>query len=475
LKFSFYVLFFNLDDAKSRLIYVEKEFEQLKHDYSDLNLKQKELVHNSKTLEDENQNLLHTIEQLDQEKVQLNQLIDEYKRNDEKINVEGLQTRINNYENAVSQYEEYRLKLETNLQKISQQRDTHKMDLRLTKEMLTNKENDHHQLQKQFSELNQKLQDKEIEYREKILSIENEKTQLDTRLQEANRALNLADSHLKQEIDKIKASLEQEYNRRYDRDQKQHQHELNQLRMDFEQQKKSITSEQDIDEMKKMYRTEIDRLYRENIELNQNQAKLIDSHQKQMSIMKKDLDDSYNNIINEFQSEQIRLQTRYEQLKQQLNESQQTIEQLNQNHFEEIAKLKEKFTLEQDNKNRQENLQNHVDHLVKLLEQANETINQERTSYSQQENEYQQTISSLQQKIADMLKQHTKAMDEVKWELNQERLAAQKRMVSKPICVPEFVQTDLAVNDYLATIEKLRGNNNPTLKKSSSVVQVRYK
>ena len=74
-----------------------------------------------------------------------------------------------------------------------------------------------------------------------------------------------------------------------------------------------------------------------------------------------------------------------------------------------------------------------------------------------------------------MLKQHTKAMDEVKWELNQERLAAQKRMVSKPICVPEFVQTDLAVNDYLATIEKLRGNNNPTLKKSSSVVQVRYK
>ncbi|CAF3637865.1 unnamed protein product, partial [Rotaria sp. Silwood2] len=34
------------DDAKDRLIYIEKEFEQLKHDYSDLNLKQKELINN---------------------------------------------------------------------------------------------------------------------------------------------------------------------------------------------------------------------------------------------------------------------------------------------------------------------------------------------------------------------------------------------------------------------------------------------
>ncbi len=72
-----------------------------------------------------------------------------------------------------------------------------------------------------------------------------------------------------------------------------------------------------------MYRTEIDRLYRENIELSQNQAKLIDTHQKQMQIMKKDLDDGYNNVINEFQHEQKRLQTRCDQLKQQLNESQQ--------------------------------------------------------------------------------------------------------------------------------------------------------
>jgi chromosome segregation ATPase len=402
---SFSTKHFHLDDAKNRLTYVEKEFEQLKHDYSDLNTKQKELLNSCKTLEDENRNLLQTIEQLDQEKLQLkedfekseqksvneitqlNELIEQQrnelnissKQTDEKQNLEALQIRIHNYENAVSQYEEYRLKLENNLQKITQQRDTYKMDLRLAKEMLTNKEN----------EFNQTLQAKEAEYHERFLSIETEKTQLEQRLQEANRALNLADSHLKQEIEKIKISLEQEYNRRYERDQKQHQQDLNQLRQqltnEFEKQKlntpiiQTNTSAQDIEEVKKMYRTEIDRLYRENIELSQNQAKIIDTHQKQMQIMKKDLDDGYNNVINEFQHEQTRLQTRCEQLKQQLNESQQTIEQLKKTHFDDITKLKEKFTLEQDNRNRQENLQNRVDHLVKLLEQANDTYVEYRT------------------------------------------------------------------------------------------------
>jgi hypothetical protein len=202
--------------------------------------------------------------------------------------------------------------------------------------------------------------------------------------------LNLADSHLKQEIEKIKLNLEQEYNRRYERDQKQHQYDLNQLRQqltnEFEKQKLNIpiipqpnTSAQDIEEIKKMYRTEIDRLYRENIELSQNQAKLIDTHQKQMQIMKKDLDDGYNNVINEFQHEQTRLHTRCEQLKQQLNESQQTMEQLKTNHFDDITKIKEKYTLDQDNRNRQENLQNRIDHLVKLLEQSNDTYVKNRT------------------------------------------------------------------------------------------------
>jgi chromosome segregation ATPase len=226
------------------------------------------------------------------------------------------------------------------------------------------------------------LQDKEAEYRDKLLSIQTEKSQFEHRLQEANRALSLADSHLKQEIEKIKISLEQEYNRRYDRDQKQHQQEMQQLRQqltnEFEKQRtvmpvmQSSTSAQDIEEVKKMYRTEIDRLYRENIELNQNQAKIIDTHQKQMQIMKKDLDDGYNNVINEFQHEQTRLQARCEQLKQQLNDTEQTIEQLKKTHLEDISKMKEKTTLEQDNRNRQENLQNRLDHLVKLLEQSND-------------------------------------------------------------------------------------------------------
>ncbi|CAF1662881.1 unnamed protein product [Rotaria magnacalcarata] len=544
------------DDAHSRLVYVEKEFEQLKHDYSDLNLKQKELLANCKTLEDENQNLLQTIEKLDQEKNQLkeayekteeqlsneivllNELIEKQKDElnhstrqtddvqiDLKQNVEALQTRINNYENAVSQYEEYRLKLENNLQKITQQRDTNKMDLRLTREMLTNKENEFNQLKIQFDaleksfqlfkerssqneptinslqkqiqqyeqqvlELNQTrskdIQEKEITYREKLAALETEKTQCEQRLQEVNRALNLADSHLEQEIEKIKISLEQEYNRRYERDHKQYQHDMNQLRQqltnDFEKQKnlmpnnQSNTLVQDIEEVKKMYRAEIDRLYRENIELSQNQAKLIDSHQKQMQIMKKDLDDGYNSVINEFQHEQTRVQTRCEQLKQQLSEAQQTMEQIKKNHFDEINKIKEKYTLEQDNRNRQENLQNRVDHLVKLLEQTNDTLNQERAVHAKQESEYQQTISSLQKKIADMIRQHTIVMDEIKRDLHQERLSAQKRASARSICVPEYVQTDVSINDiksdYMATVEKLRGNN-PILKKSSSIVQVR--
>lgn len=67
-------------------------------------------------------------------------------------------------------------------------------------------------------------------------------------------------------------------------------------------------------------------------------------------------------------------------------------------------------------------------------------LNEERALHAKQENEYQQTISCLQKKIADMIKQHTKAMDEIKRDLNQERLAAQKHLVNRPICVPEYVQ-----------------------------------
>jgi predicted RNase H-like nuclease (RuvC/YqgF family) len=99
-----------------------------------------------------------------------------------------------------------------------------------------------------------------------------------------------------------------------------------------------------------------------------------------MQIMKKELDDGYSNVINEFQREQTRLQTRYDQLKQQLTDSQQIIEQLktnlNQlktNRFDDVSKVKEaytneKYTLEHD----QKNIQNRLEHLVKLLEQSND-------------------------------------------------------------------------------------------------------
>ena len=404
---------------------MEKEFEQLKQDYSDLNRKEKESIGNCRSLEEENQNLLRTIEQLDQEKQQLRQTIERINDENhqlresqtkftdeitqlnqllEKSNLDALQTRINNYENAVSQYEEYRLKLETNLQKITQQRDTLKMDLRLTKEMLMKKETDYQQLEQ--------------------------------RLDEVNRALTLADSHLQEEIEKIKINLEQEYNRRYERDQKQ----LLQLTNELEKQTtNNSASVQDIEEVKKMYRTEIDRLYRENIELSQNQAKLIDEQQKQLQIMKKDFEDNQKKIFDEFR------------------------EQSKKNHLEE------KFTFEQDHRNREENLQNRLEHLVQLLEQANETyeriiridqshfvcffssrLNEERLEHSKQENEYQQTISSLQKKIADMIKQHTKAMDEIKRDLNQERLAAQKRQTSRPICVPEYVQVSELISSIIS-------------------------
>ncbi len=89
--------------------------------------------------------------------------------------------------------------------------------------------------------------------------------------------------------------------------------------------------------------------------------------------MKKDLEDGYNNVIDEFEREQTHLKTRFEQLK----DAQQTIEQLklnlNQlktNHYDEISRIKEaynneKYTFEYEYRNRLENL-------VKLLEQSND-------------------------------------------------------------------------------------------------------
>ena len=100
--------------------------------------------------------------------------------------------------------------------------------------------------------------------------------------------------------------------------------------------------------------------------------------------MKKELDEGYNNVINEFQREQTRLQTRYDQLKQQSTDAQQTIELLKSNlnklkttHFNDSSNVKETYTNEKhtvthDNRHRHDNLEYRLDNLVKLLEQSND-------------------------------------------------------------------------------------------------------
>ncbi|CAF3183517.1 unnamed protein product, partial [Rotaria sp. Silwood2] len=399
----------------------------------------------------------------------------------------------------LSQYEEFRLKLENNLQKITQQRDKNKTDLKLAQDMLKTKEDEFNQLKSNLDECEKNLQDNkqqfiqynttindlqkqielqtqelnqtrltvnqniEHEYREKLMAFDVEKSQFEQRLQQANQALNLADCHLEQEISKIKLSLEQEYSRRYENDLKRHQYELNQLRQkltkEIENKRKLITpvnainnSQQDIEEIKKVYRTEIDRLYRENVELSQHQAKLIDSHQKQMEIMKKELDDGYNNVIKEFQREQTRLETRCDQLKQQLLDSQKTIEQLKsnlnrlkRNHFNELPNVKQTNTNQYDNKDQQNIMKKRIINHVKSLEQSNEALNQERTLHAKQVNEFQQTISSLQEKIIDKSKQHTRSTNEIKLELPQERLTTQRRAISRPTSLAESAQVFLSI------------------------------
>ncbi|UJR37060.1 hypothetical protein I4U23_029765 [Adineta vaga] len=524
------------DDVKTRLLYTEKEFEQLKQDYYNLNIKQKELLDTCSNLENE----IQLITQLREENRHLKQTIDnenvrtissDQNEHQYKEEIECLQTRINEYENEITKYEGYRIQLQDNLQKLSQQRDTYKIELNLTKESLIVKEEEYNQLKHHSDECEkvlhnnqEKLQQYELtiqdlqvqikqyelqrqetnktrlsiirendyEYNDKISILETEKRQLEQRLYESNRALDLADSHLQQEVEKIKRSLEQEYNRQYELDQKQHQHEIQQLRQELtneiEKQRLVTTSItptkttiQDIEEIKRMYRTENERLYHENIELSQHQSKLIEDHQKQMQIMKKELDDGYNNVINEFQQEQTRLQTRYDQLKRQLTDAQQTIEQLKSNlnllktrHYDGKSILRENSSLEYSDNS----LKSRLDNLVKLLEQSNDALNQERALHTKQEFEYQQTISSLQKKIADMIKQHIESVDEIKHELHQERLKNQERIViPRPTSVPEFAHMNLPTYERkpeqsTTNTDRFRGNI-PILKRTSPFIQPR--
>lgn len=105
-------------------------------------------------------------------------------------------------------------------------------------------------------------------YQERLKSLEMENVQVNQRLQEANRAVDLADVHLRKEIEKIQLSLEQEYSRRYDREHKQHKHELDKLRQQLTNKPSpgrvtsSVNVQQETEEIKKICRAEIDRLYR---------------------------------------------------------------------------------------------------------------------------------------------------------------------------------------------------------------------
>jgi selenocysteine-specific translation elongation factor len=107
----------------------------------------------------------------------------------------------------------------------------------------------------------------------------------------------------------------------------------------------------------------------DNIELNQAQVKLIDTHQQQMQTMKNELDTGYNRVLNEYQHEQTRLQVRCEQYQQQLLDN----EQIQRTHVNELSQLRDKAIYEQDQRHRHENLEHRVEHLMKLLEQTTET------------------------------------------------------------------------------------------------------
>ncbi|CAF5049996.1 unnamed protein product, partial [Rotaria socialis] len=94
--------------------------------------------------------------------------------------------------------------------------------------------------------------------------------------------------------------------------------------------------------------------------------------------------DGYTNLITEVQREQTRLQARCDQLKQQLLESQQIIEQLKSslnrlknNRVNDLSKVTEVhvneiMTSERANNDQIDDLQNRIKHFVKLLEESND-------------------------------------------------------------------------------------------------------
>ena len=205
----------NLDDVQNRLVYTQKEFEQLKADYYDLNLKQKELLNQRLNLENDNEGLLNSIEQIKIEKDQVQQifeneekkllneinqnhnqeLISIRKQNEDneihlKQEIQSLQLRVDHYENTITQCEEFRIKLEENLQKITQQRDINRNDLKLTQEMLKHKENEYDQLILRCNQCEKHLQDcneRFIQYETTVNDLQSQIKQYELQIQELNK------------------------------------------------------------------------------------------------------------------------------------------------------------------------------------------------------------------------------------------------------------------------------------------------
>ena len=198
--------------------YTEKEFEQLKQDYYNLNIKQKELLETCSSLENEIENQQELVGQLKEENDQLRQTVEQLKQDYQNLNIKQkellttcsnlenelgdqhklvvqlreendqlrrtfaqekeklvkeiqldkskhvhnedmkqLQTRMEEYENEITKYEGYRVQVQNNLEKLSQQRDAYKTDLKLTKEMLTTKEEELNHLKAQLDEYEKHL------------------------------------------------------------------------------------------------------------------------------------------------------------------------------------------------------------------------------------------------------------------------------------------------------------------------------
>jgi chromosome segregation ATPase len=132
-------------------------------------MKHSELLKTYSKLENENEKLENEMKQLTKHQTQ--ELVSIHEQTDQhqislKDDFETLQLRLNNYENMISQYEEYRVKLETNLHKITQQRDTSRIELRLTKEMFSKKEVDYNQLKLHFDQCEKHLQTQQEQCRQ---------------------------------------------------------------------------------------------------------------------------------------------------------------------------------------------------------------------------------------------------------------------------------------------------------------------